>query len=88
MLFGVFINHLSTIKEELNMRYYSTRRPVAPGTFPKPSGNKILDIHNYDGKTYCEDIGREAWGYIDYEQPLHPEQVIDCELLQAPTKTL
>ena len=49
------------------MRYYSTQRPVAPGTFPKPEGNKILDIHNYDRKTYCPEIGGEAWGYIDYK---------------------
>lgn len=52
------------------MRYYSTQRPIAPGTFPKPEGNKVLEIVNFDGPTYCEEIGREAWGYVDYELPL------------------
>ena len=49
------------------MRYYSTQRPVTPGSFPKPAGNKVVEIHNYDSKTYCEELGREVWGYIVYE---------------------
>ncbi len=65
------------------MRYYSTQRPVAPGTFPKPEGNKILDIHNYDRKTYCPEIGGEAWGYIDYKRPITPEQAASYELTPA-----
>lgn len=52
------------------MRYYSTQRPVGLGSFPKPEGNKVLEIHNFDGKTFCEELGQEAWGYINYEQPL------------------
>ena len=59
------------------MRYYSERRPVGPGTFPKPEGNKILNIHNYDEKTYCEELDRSVWGYIDYEKPL-PRDLSDC----------
>lgn len=68
------------------MRYYSTQRPVTPGTFPKPNGNRVVDIHNYDSSVYCEEIGRVAWGYIDYEQPLHPEDAIDYELYPVPQK--
>ena len=37
------------------MRYYSTQRPIGPGTIPQPKGNKVLEIHNYDQKTYCEE---------------------------------
>ena len=66
------------------MRYYSTQRPVGPGTFPQPAWNKALEIHNFDSKTYCEELGREAWGYIDYERPLHPEQAAGYELYPAP----
>ena len=50
------------------MRYYSTQRPFGPGTFPRQDGTET--ITNFDGPTYCEEIGREAWGYIDYEQAL------------------
>lgn len=53
------------------MRYYSTLRPVSIGTFPKPSGNAILDIVNFDDRTPCDEInGQYAWGYIEYEKPL------------------
>jgi len=65
------------------MRYYSTQRPVTPGSFPKPEGNKVLEIHNYDGKTYCEDLGQEVWGYVEYERPLAPEQAANYELTPA-----
>lgn len=52
------------------MRYYSTQRPVGPGTFPKLPENKVLEVHNFDAKTFCEEIGREAWGYIDLSRLL------------------
>lgn len=62
------------------MRYYITQRPVAPGTFPIPSGNKAVEIHNFTSQIYCEEIGREAWGYIDYEKPIAPEEAASYEL--------
>ena len=40
------------------MRYYSTMRPVQPGGFPNREG--VEEIHNFDTKTFCEEIGREA----------------------------
>ena len=63
------------------MRYYSTQRPFGPGTFPRQDGTET--ITNFDGPTYCEEIGREAWGYIDYEQALSPEQAASYELTLA-----
>lgn len=68
------------------MRYYSTQRPIMPGTFPKSQGNKVVEIYNYDNKTYCEELGQEAWGYIDYEHPLALEQASDYEL--TPSKAV
>lgn len=63
------------------MRYYSTQRPVGPGTFPKLPENIVLEVHNFDAKTFCEEIGREAWGYIDFELPLTQEQADNYELI-------
>lgn len=60
--------------------YYSTQRPIGPGTYPKLQGNEVLKIHNFTSKTYCEELGQEAWGYIGYEQPLTPEQIAGYEL--------
>ena len=41
-------------------RYYSTQRPLCLGAFPKPQGNKVLEVKNFDGKTYCGEIDKQA----------------------------
>lgn len=63
------------------MRYYSTQRPVGPGTYPKPEGNIIVEVSNFDDKIYCEEIGREAWGYIEYEKPIDQKTAAAYELV-------
>ena len=67
------------------MRYYSTQRPVVPGSYP--SGNRVESIVNFEKKTFCEEIGREAWGYIDFAQPLPESEAQKWELTQAGLKT-
>lgn len=64
-------------------RYYSTQRPLSLGTFPKPQGNKVLAIENFDERTYCEEIDREAWGYIEYELPVSEVLLKDFEMVKA-----
>ena len=56
------------------VRYYSILRPVSLGTYPLTDGNMVLNIVNYDEKEYIEEIGRMAWGHIEYSQEL-PELV-------------
>lgn len=56
------------------VRYYSILRPVGLGTYPLTDGNMVLNIVNYDERKYVEEIGRMAWGHIDYSQRL-PELV-------------
>lgn len=65
------------------MIYYSTHRPVTPGSFPKPAGNRIIEINNFDKRRFCTDIGREAWGYIDFEKPLSENIQKQYELTPA-----
>lgn len=67
------------------MRYYSTMRPVMPGSFP--NRESVEEIHNFDTKTFCEEIGREAWGYIDYREALTKEQADAYELTLGGMKT-
>ena len=62
------------------MRYYSTQRPAGPGTFPKPKDNRVLDLWNFGKPLFCEQVNRDAWGYIDYEKPLTEQQTADYEL--------
>lgn len=58
-------------------RYFSTQRPVAPGTFPKKPG---CEISNYPQKIYIDGSGFSAWGHIDYNEPLTVTEVKKYEL--------
>lgn len=66
-------------------RYYSTMRPVMPGGYPNMV--EVVEIHNFDNKTFCKEIGLEAWGYIDYREPLTKEQEDAYELTMGGMKT-
>lgn len=63
------------------MRYYSILRPISIGTYPKPKDNEVLKINNFDNRSYCKDIDREAWGFIDYEKSLSLEDSEKYELV-------
>ena len=58
------------------MKYFTTQRPVMPGTVP---GGFVAFI-NFDERTYCPEIEREAWGIVEYAEPLTDKQVSDYEL--------
>ena len=66
-------------------RYYSTQRPVLPGGFPEK--DKVERIQNFDNKEFCEEIGDEAWGLIEYSEPLTQERTDADELTLAGMKT-
>lgn len=66
-------------------RYYSTMRPVLPGSFPKKA--LVEKIENFDTKTFCEEIGRDAWGYIEYREVLTKEEADAYELVLGGMKT-
>ena len=65
------------------VKYYSTQRPVSPGTFPREGAGRIV---NFDNKQFCEEIGRDAWGYIEYEEPLSAAQMEAYELTMGGMK--
>ncbi len=64
-------------------RYYLTQRPAMPGTFHKPQGNRVLSIENFDERTFCEEIGREAWGYVEYEKPVSAVLLRNYEMVEG-----
>lgn len=66
----------------MSYRYYSSQRPVSPGSFPKPVGNGVLEIVNFDRRTPCYDANCDAWGYIEYEKPLSKELARCYELVK------
>ncbi len=65
-------------------KYYSERRPLLPGGYP--AKDKALQIVNFDERIYCEEIAAEAWGYIEYSEPLSAEQADAYELTLAGQK--
>lgn len=63
--------------------YYSTQRPIGPGTYPKPQDNKVIEIKNFDKKEKIENENISAYGYIKYEKPLMPAAAKAYELTLA-----
>ncbi len=61
-------------------RYYLKQRPPAPGTF----SDKPLGMKAYDTRKRIDEIGRPAWGWVEYKEPLSEEQVSNYELTKAP----
>lgn len=62
------------------MRYYSTQRPIGPGTYPKKGAKKIV---NFDRRMPDESFKQMAWGYIEYNRELTKEEVNDYELVRG-----
>ena len=62
-------------------RYYSTRRPVGPGTFP---GEPAM-IVNYGRREEVPGIGL-AWGHLEYKEPLDDDAIEHYELKPAGLK--
>ncbi|OPZ65858.1 MAG: hypothetical protein BWY85_00217 [Firmicutes bacterium ADurb.Bin506] len=60
-------------------RYYSTQRPVAPGTFP----GKPAELGNYGTNGVDFDRLGHVWGWLDYTEELAPEQASAYELTPA-----
>lgn len=65
-------------------RYYLTHRPPAPGAFP----GKPVNLQSFDDRKYVEEIGRPAWGWVEYEEPLTEKQAADYELVEAAKRTI
>ena len=60
-------------------RYYTLYRPPGLGAVPRG----FCEIVCFDERRYCPQIDREAWGYVEYEQPLTPQEVVNYELAVA-----
>lgn len=60
-------------------RYYSTQRPISPGTYPNGE-NKPVSIENFDERQVVENGQLQAWGYLEYAEPLSQKEMKDYEL--------
>lgn len=55
------------------MRYYSTLRPIGPGTCP----DNFTEFENFDFRKHVDSINREAWGWVEYAEPLENPDMYD-----------
>lgn len=60
-------------------RYYSTQRPISPGTYPNGE-NKPVSIENFNERQVVENGQLQAWGYLEYDKPLSQKELKDYEL--------
>ncbi len=61
-------------------RYYLIMRPAMPGAVPT---RNLEMICNFDNRMYAEEIGREAWGWVEYTEPLTEQEIKDYELVEV-----
>lgn len=61
------------------MRAYSLMRPVFIGTYP--SAYRVNEIVNFDRRTFVEEIGREAWGYVDFAEDVPEKDLSAYEMM-------
>ncbi len=63
----------------MSHRYYSIMRPIGIGTYP--TGARVTNIVNFHQRMYVPEIGREAWGYIEFSHTLSKKYQMEYELL-------
>lgn len=63
---------------------YSTQRPISPGTYPNGE-NKPITIANFDERHVVENGQLQAWGYLEYAQPLSRKEMNNFELKAVST---
>lgn len=67
----------------MTYRYYSTQRPLTPGSCPRAG---VQEVVNYDEKKFCEEIGMDACGFVEYTRELTKQEADDYELTPAGLK--
>lgn len=65
-------------------RYYSKYRPVSIGTYPK--NDSYVGHINFNERKWFDDVNEYAWGYLEYSEPLTPEEIINYDLIDGNKK--
>lgn len=63
--------------------HYMTQRPFSIGAQPKEG---LVEVEDFDGKKYIEDIDRRAWSRIVYDRELTEQEIEQYELVPAEPK--
>lgn len=62
----------------MSYRYYSTERPINPGTFPT-NRQRPVKIVNFGTRKNIGGI--KAWGYLEYLKPLSDDDQFTYDLV-------
>lgn len=63
------------------MRAYGIHRPLGPFTWPSEHRDKVVEIVNFDQRRYVDEVGRWAFGYIDFSEDVPMEGLARYELM-------
>ena len=61
------------------MKYYSLKRPILPGGYPKGHGGTT--VVNFMEPEFCKEVGTEAYGYVEYSSPIPEKEADEHELV-------
>lgn len=61
-------------------RYYLIERPLQLGAFPQTEDNKPVLVAPFGEKMDAPNIGAYAFGFVEYDHPLTPDQIYQYEL--------
>lgn len=61
-------------------RYYCIFRPPMLGAVPRG----FEEMEDFGERAYVPEIGRQAWGWVEYARPLEDAQIVDYELIPCP----
>jgi hypothetical protein len=65
------------------MKYYLIERGPGPGAVPRDRKNLITNVEDFGSKIYVEEIGRRAWGTVEYMYPLDKKLIDDYEFIEV-----
>lgn len=63
-------------------KYYCIMRPPMIGGIP--FGHILQDARAFTERRYVPEIERMAWGWVEYEEELTPDEIADYELVREP----
>jgi len=68
------------------MKSYALHRPIGPFTWPSEHSDKVSEIVNFNRLQFVPEIGRDAFGYIDWTELPPIEDLRRYELMIPPSE--
>lgn len=66
---------------EKRVKYFSPKRPLTPGTYPRRPDLNVLGITNFDEPLPIKGCDVPVWGWIEYDKHLTEKEIDQYELI-------